>query len=213
MPVAGRVIRELNRLGIMIDVSHASNKAARDAMRLSRAPVIASHSSVYSLARHPRNMDDETLLALKENGGVIHITPVSWYLVGSTPEEVAASVALWHEFGVESQSDVFKLDPERRAEFERRNAVLEERWPLAGVRDLVDHIDYVVKLIGIDHVGIGSDFEGGGGITGWMDASETANVTAELVRRGYSAEDIQKVWGGNLLRVWREVRQAAGDRR
>jgi microsomal dipeptidase-like Zn-dependent dipeptidase len=81
------------------------------------------------------------------------------------------------------------------------------------VRDLVDHIDYVVRLIGIDQVGIGSDFEGGGGVTGWMDAGETANVTVELVRRGYSEEEIQKIWGGNLLRVWREVRQSTEDRR
>jgi membrane dipeptidase len=208
-----RVIAELNRLGIMVDVSHASNEAARDAIRLSRAPVIASHSSVYALAAHPRNMDDETLLALRENGGVIQITPVSWYLVAEPPEATAAFTALWREVGVENFSDVLKLDGERRAEFERRNGALEERWPLATVPDLVDHIDYVVRLIGIDHVGIGSDFEGGGGVTGWMDAGETANVTAELVRRGYSEEEIRKIWGGNLLRVWREVWQSAEDRR
>jgi membrane dipeptidase len=208
-----RVIAELNRLGIMVDVSHASNEAARDAMRLSRAPVIASHSSVYALAAHPRNMDDETLLALRENGGVIQITPVSWFLVAETAEATAAFTALWHEYGVENFSDVLKLDAERRRDFERRNAVLEEQWPLATVRDLVDHIDYVMRLIGIDHVGIGSDFEGGGGVTGWMDAGETANVTVELVRRGYSEEEIRKIWGGNLLRVWREVQQFAEHRR
>jgi membrane dipeptidase len=212
-PFGERVIAELNRLGIMVDVSHASNEAARDAMRLSRAPVVASHSSVYALAAHPRNMDDETLLALRENGGVIQITPVSWYLVAEPPEATAAFTALWREVGVENFSDVLKLDGERRAEFERRNGALEERWPLATVRDLVDHIDYVVRLIGIDQVGIGSDFEGGGGVTGWMDAGETANVTVELVRRGYSEEEIQKIWGGNLLRVWREVRQSTEDRR
>jgi membrane dipeptidase len=212
-PFGERVIGELNRLGIMVDVSHASNEAARDAMRLSRAPVIASHSSVYALAAHPRNMDDETLLALKENGGVVQITPVSWYLVAEPLEAKAASIALWHEFGVENFSDVLKLDGERRRDFERRNAVLEERWPLATVRDLVDHIDYVVRLIGIDHVGIGSDFEGGGGVTGWMDAGETMNVTTELVRRGYSEVEIQKIWGGNLLRVWREAQQFAEHRR
>lgn len=212
-PFGERVIGELNRLGIMVDVSHASNEAARDAMRLSRAPVIASHSSVYALAAHPRNMDDETLLALRDNGGVIQITPVSWYLVAEPSEATAAFTALWHELGIENFSDVLKLDAERRAEFERRNAILEERWPLATVRDLVDHIDYVVRLIGIDHVGIGSDFEGGGGVTGWMDAGETTNVTVELVRRGYSEEEIQKIWGGNLLRIWREVQQSAEDRR
>lgn len=212
-PFGERVIEELNRLGVMVDVSHASNEAAQDAMRLSDAPVIASHSSVYTLAAHPRNMDDETLLALKENGGVIQITPVSWYLVTPTPEETAAATALWREFALENFADVLKLPAEKRAEYEPRNAVLEERWPLATVRDLVDHIDYIVRLIGIDHVGIGSDFEGGGGITGWMDASETTNVTAEFVRRGYSEEEIQKIWGGNLLRVWREVQRSARGRR
>jgi membrane dipeptidase len=211
-PFGERVIGELNRLGIMVDVSHASNEAARDAMRLSRAPVIASHSSVHALAAHPRNMDDETLLALRENGGVIQVTPVSWYVVAEPPEATAAFTALWREVGVENFADVLKLDDERRAEFERRNGALEERWPLATVRDLVDHIDYVVELIGIDHVGIGSDFEGGGGVTGWMDAAETTNVTVELVRRGYSDEDVRKIWGWNLLRVWREVRRLAEDR-
>jgi membrane dipeptidase len=212
-PFGERVIRELNRLGIMVDVSHASNKAARAAMRLSRAPVIASHSSVYALAAHPRNLDDKTLVALRDNGGVIQITPVSWFLVAEPAEATVAFTALWREFDVENFGDVMKLDAEKRAEFERRSAVLEERWPLATVRDLVDHIDYVVRLIGIEHVGIGSDFEGGGGVTGWMDAGETTNVTVELVRRGYSEEEIQKIWGGNLLRVWREVQQSAEDRR
>jgi membrane dipeptidase len=212
-PFGERVIEELNRLGIMVDVSHTSNEAARDAMRLSRAPVIASHSSVYALAAHPRNMDDETLLALKDNGGVIQITPVSWFLVAETPEQTEAFTALWREFAVESFGDVLKLGTAKRAQFERRSAALEERWPLATVSALVDHIDYVGQLIGIDHVGIGSDFEGGGGITGWRDASETTSVTAELLRRGYTEEEVQKIWGGNLLRVWREVEQLAGEQR
>jgi membrane dipeptidase len=204
-----RVIEELNRLGIVIDVSHASNEAARQAMRLSHAPVIASHSSVHALAAHSRNMDDETLLALKANGGVIQITPVAWYIESPTPEERAASIALWEEFGVQHFGDILKLDPVERAELERRNAEFETRWPQATVHEFVDHIDYVVRLIGIDHVGIGSDFDGGGGITGWMYAAESPNVTIELVRRGYSEEDIRKIWGGNLLRVWREVERIA----
>jgi membrane dipeptidase len=161
-----QVIAEMNRLGIMVDVSHVSKEASLEAMRLSRAPVIASHSSARALAGHPRNMDDEQLLALKENGGVMQ------------------TVAL----------DAFVTDSAG-----------------ATVVDFVDHIDYAVDLIGIDHVGISSDFDGGGGVDGWMDASETFSVTLELVRRGYSGEDIEKLWGGNTLRVWRAVEDVSAE--
>lgn len=162
-----RVIARMNDLGMMVDVSHASKESALEAIALSRAPVIGSHSSVAALTDHVRNMDDETLLALRDNGGVVQIVAFPSYLG----------------------------DPSRNDD--------------ATVSDLVDHIDYAVNLIGIDHVGISSDFGGGGGILGWNGAAETGNVTAELVRRGYSEEDIAKIWSGNLLRVWREVEQAA----
>jgi membrane dipeptidase len=165
-----QVIAEMNRVGMMVDVSHGSKATALDAMRLSRAPVIASHSSVRALRNHPRNVDDETLHALRDDGGVIQIVALGDYV----------------------------------------------RRPEGGpptVSDLVDHVDYAVQRIGIDHVGIASDFDGGGGVAGWNDASETPNVTAELLRRGYSEADIAKLWGENLLRVWREARRvAAGGR-
>ena len=162
------VIAEMNRLGIMVDVSHISKQAMLDAVRLSVAPVIASHSSTRTLRDHPRNLDDEQLLALRDNGGVMQ------------------TVAL-DDF-VSSRDD-----------------------PPVAVRDFIDHIDYAVSLIGVDHVGISSDFDGGGGVVGWSDASETFNVTLELVRRGYTEDEIAKIWGGNLLRVWREVEAVARD--
>jgi membrane dipeptidase len=162
-----QVIERMNDLGMMVDVSHASKRSALDAIALSRAPVIASHSGVAAMTEHARNMDDETLIALRDNGGVIQIVAFPSYI---------------GEPGAADSSNV---------------------------SDLVDHIDYAVGLIGIDHVGISSDFGGGGGITGWNGAGETENVTAELLRRGYSEDDIAKIWSGNLLRVWRAVEQVA----
>jgi membrane dipeptidase len=167
------VVQELNRLGIMVDVSHGSKKTMLHAIRISRAPVIASHSGAAALTPHRRNLDDEQLLALKTNGGVAQVVAVSDFL--KMPSADSAGTAR----------------------------------PRAGVVDLVNHIDHIVKVAGIDHVGIASDFDGGGGIDGWEDASETMNVTLELVRRGYSETDIARIWSGNLLRVWREVEAAA----
>ncbi len=203
------VIAEMNRLGIMVDVSHISKEAALDAMRLSRAPVIASHSSVHALAAHPRNLDDETLLALHENGGVMQTVAFDGYLKLQPPERTTASDALWAEFGIDGPRDLPDLTPRQRREFEERWNAMLERWPAANILDFVAHIDYAVDLIGIDHVGISSDFDGGGGISGWDDASETLNVTLELVRHGYSQAEIEKLWGTNLLRVWREVEAVA----
>lgn len=158
------VIAEMNRVGIMVDVSHISMEAAIEAAQLSKAPIVASHSSVKGLHNVSRNMSDEAMLALKETGGVINI------------------VAL----------DSFLKDGED-----------------VSVSDLVDHIDYAVELLGIDYVGISSDFDGGGGVQGWNDASETPNVTRELVKRGYSEAEIAKLWSGNYLRAWAEAEHIA----
>ena len=204
-----QVIAEMNRLGIIVDVSHISKAAALDAIRLSRAPVIASHSSVHALADHPRNMDDETLRALRDNGGVMQTVAFGGYVKIQPAERREASDVLWTEFGIDSPRDLPDLTPDRRRDFDLRSAEIDARWPPANLQDFVDHIDYAVDLIGIDHVGISSDFDGGGGIVGWNDASETFNVTLELVRRGYDRAEIEKLWGGNLLRVWREVEAAA----
>jgi membrane dipeptidase len=195
----------------MIDVSHGAKQTALDAMRLSAAPVIASHSSVASVNAHPRNMDDETLLALKADGGVVQVVAFDAYLKPQPDEKAAALRALRQSFGVTSGREVSLLPADARAEYDRGVREIEVQWPAASVADLVDHIDYAVRLLGIDHVGIASDFDGGGGITGWADAAETRNVTAELEARGYSREDVEKLWSGNLLRVWREAERTAAQ--
>jgi membrane dipeptidase len=288
-PLGKQVIAEMNRWGIMVDVSHPSKSSALQAIALSKAPVIASHSAVRSLANVSRNMDDEMLMALKQNGGVIQTVAFSSYVKADPPQRTWALRLLNEEFGVTTAAPggggggrgggggggggraaaaggaggggggrgaagaggagaeaapracpvedpnappaagrggggggrggggaaanpADSLPPDRRAEYDKRLAVINEKWPAATratVKDFVDHIDYAVKLIGIDHVGISSDFDGGGGVTGWNSAAETFNVTLELVRRGYTEEQIGKLWSGNLLRVWGEVENVA----
>jgi membrane dipeptidase len=205
-----QVVAEMNRLGIMVDVSHISKQAMLDAARISRAPVIASHSSVRALADVPRNMDDEQLLALKENGGVVQIGAVPSFVQPDTPEKAEATQTLREEMGVtDYQSELALTDEERTAYRAGRREITVRFGPT--VEDFIDHIDYAVNLIGIDHVGVASDFDGGGGVAGWLDASESLNVTIGLVRRGYSEDDIEKLWGGNILRVWREVERVAAE--
>lgn len=209
-----QVVEEMNRLGIMVDVSHISKEAALDAMRVSRAPVIASHSSVRAVADHPRNMDDETLLALRESGGVMQTVAFDAYVKVQPPERAQelADQRYMRGFVEGAGADTLVgMSAQDRFDYARFVDMLEYRYPRASVSDFADHIDHAVQLIGIDHVGIGSDFDGGGGIDGWDDASETFNVTLELVRRGYSEEDIRKLWGGNLLRVWREAERVAEE--
>jgi membrane dipeptidase len=221
-PLGRKVIEEANRLGIMIDVSHPSKQANLQAMALSKVPVIASHSAVRALCDVSRNMDDEQLLALKRNGGVIQVVAFSSYVkprAPDSPERAAAIAALRKEFGLAAagpgggaagRAALALLSEERRAEYRARMQELDKKFPgppRATLAEFVNHIDYAVKLIGIDHVGISSDFDGGGGVTGWSDASETFSVTLELVRRGYTEEQISKLWSGNLLRVMDEVQR------
>ena len=245
-PIGREVIAEMNRLGMMVDLSHPSKGANLEAIRLSQAPVIASHSSVRALADHSRNMDDEQLLALKKNGGVIQIVGFASYLKVDSKERTAALASLRSDFGfgggARAGGPTFRrpatracpfeepkpanagpaprrtsgflslLPPDRRAEYEKRMAEIDAKYPpgaRANVQDMVNHIDYAVKLIGIDHVGISSDFDGGGGIDGWDSAAEAFNVTLELVRRGYTEEQVGKLWSGNLLRVWADVEKVA----
>jgi len=163
-----KVVAEMNRLGIIADVSHISVESFYDLINVSKAPIIASHSGCRALAEHSRNLDDEQLKALAQNGGVIQVVALGGFLKLGSP-------------------------------------------PPADVKIYVDHIDHAVKVAGIEHVGIGSDFDGGGGIAGFNDHSEALNVTIELVRRGYSEEDISKIWGANFLRVWREVEKVAQE--
>lgn len=243
------VIAEMNRLGMMIDLSHPSKDANLQTLALTKAPVIASHSAARALADVNRNLDDELLRAIKKNGGVVQVIALGEFLrvepaqavternaavqdfvrwVSAQPVDPAAQAAqertrLSLVSGATGTSCAIEttaaagpaLDPVRerlateelRAEYDRRLTEIDRKWPSTPVtvKDLVDHIDYIVRMIGIDHVGLSSDFGGGGGVVGWNDASETFNVTLELVRRGYSDADIAKIWSGNLLRVWRQV--------
>jgi membrane dipeptidase len=220
-----QVIAEANKWGLMIDLSHPSKAANLQALALSKAPVIASHSAARALADHSRNMDDEQLLALKKNGGVIQTVAFASYVKvqkPDSPERAAAIAALRKEFGLPApgtgggggggRGGLNSLTKERRAQYDARMAELDKKFPgdpRATVADFVNHIDYLVKKIGIDHVGISSDFDGGGGVTGWNGAEETFNVTLELVRRGYTEEQIAKMWSGNLLRVMADVERVA----
>ncbi len=221
-------VAEMNRLGIMIDVSHPSKPAIAEMLALSRAPVIASHSSARAVSEHSRNLDDEQLLAIRDNGGVVQAVALDAYLnAGKNTRHDEARDALHAELAAGmgfqlldfaarnalSEADQAAYQANMATLLERaapRMAAVNAAAPPVDVGDFVDHIDYMVELMGIDHVGISSDFDGGGGIEGWRDASETFNVTLELVRRGYSEEYIDKLWSGNLLRVLDEV-QAVAD--
>jgi len=204
------VVAEMNRLGIMVDVSHISKKAMLQAVEASRAPVIGSHSSTRALADVPRNMDDEQLRALAAKGGVMQTVALGAF-VRNPPEKQAAMQTLFEELGISGMGELSRLTAEARAAFDERRAEIDTRFPAATVSDFVDHIDHAVEVMGIDHVGVSSDFDGGGGIAGWNNAAETFNVTHELVRRGYTEQQIEKLWSGNLLRVWREVERVARE--
>lgn len=203
------LVAELNRLGIMVDVSHAGRETMLQAVALSKAPIIASHSGVKAVADTARNLDDEQLKALAANGGVAQMVALDEYVKPFTPEQKAFREALAKELKLDTPQGRAAATPEIRAAYEKRIAGMWEIAPRASVSDFVDHIDHAVKVAGIDHVGIASDFDGGGGLEGWKDASETLNVTRELVKRGYAEEDIAKIWGGNLLRVMADVEKAA----
>jgi membrane dipeptidase len=224
-PLGRRAIAELNRVGIMVDVSHPSKQAGMQAIALSRTPVIASHSAVRALCDVSRNMDDEQLLALKKNGGVIQVVAFNSYVkprAPDSPERAAAIAAMRADMGLPPGGRGARgaggrpMTDEQVVEYRRRMREIDTKYPgppRATLAEFVDHIDYAVKLIGIDHVGISSDFEGGGGVIGWNDASETFNVTLELVRRGYTEEQIGKLWSGNLLRVMQQAEDYATQQR
>jgi membrane dipeptidase len=272
-PLGKQVIAEMNKWGIMVDVSHPSKGSMMQAVALSKAPIIASHSAIRALADVSRNLDDEQLIAIKQNGGVVQVVAFASYVKADPPGRAAARAAamaqLREQFaiaaagrgagggggrggggraagaapaggapatppcsveqpgqagrggrgggggggrGAAAPAGLDALTPEQRTQYELKLAKINADYPpapRATVKDFVDHIDYAVKLIGIDHVGISSDFDGGGGVDGWNSAAEAFNVTLELVRRGYTEEQIGKIWSGNLLRVWRETEQIA----
>jgi len=225
-----QAVAEMNRWGIMVDISHPSRDAIMQMIELSEAPVMASHSSARSLNDVSRNLDDEQLEAVQANGGVVQTVAFRSYVdsekntrnqeaLTALQQEVAS------ELGIEllGRGAMRSMSPEERSAYASTMEAVDElvapriaeevnaEAPPVDVADFVDHIDYLVEFIGIDHVGISSDFDGGGGVEGWNDASETFSVTLELVRRGYTEEEIAKLWGGNLLRVLDEVQRIAAE--
>jgi membrane dipeptidase len=206
-----QAIAEMNRLGIMVDVSHSSKATMLQAVACSKAPVIASHSGARAINDHTRNLDDEQLRAIAVTDGVVQCVALAEFLKSNQPKE-AAIAKLRKDLGLARDSGIELSDAQREvnmAKLQKARAELNQQFPPATVSDYVDHIEHIIQVAGIEHVGIGSDFDGGGGITGWNNAAESRNVTRELVRRGHSEADIQKIWSGNLLRVWRAVEAVA----
>jgi microsomal dipeptidase-like Zn-dependent dipeptidase len=219
------VIKEMNKWGIMIDVSHPSKKSMKDMINLSKAPIIASHSSARALCNHSRNLDDEQLQWLKENGGVVQTVAFSSYINTEKDKKYKdelvkkiEALATAQNIKLVSRSEIRKLkgatQDEAIATYMKLSKEAKSKMDLStvepvNVADFVNHIDYLVAKMGIDHVGISSDFDGGGGVEGWNDASETLNVTVELVNRGYTEEQIAQLWNGNLLRVLDKVAEVA----
>ena len=194
----------MNRLGMIIDVSHISDKSFYDVIELSTTPVIASHSCARAICDNPRNLDDEMLKKLAENGGVIQMCILSSYVKKPEPypERDSAFVALRTKYNNFNDLTDEQMDSARTEWY-----AVERDFPqkLANVSDVVDHIDHIIEVAGIDHVGIGTDFDGGGGVEDCFDVSEMGNITRELVKRGYTLKEIEKIWGGNFMRVFREV--------
>lgn len=203
-----QVVMEMNRIGMMVDVSHISDQAFYDVIALSEAPVIASHSSARAVCDNPRNLTDDMLKKLAENGGVVQVCNLSSYVKETppNPQRDSARNAVREKYRNfrDLSDDEMKL---AREEWYAVNRMFPAN--IATLSDYIDHIDHIVKVAGIDHVGIGTDFDGGGGVEGNYDVSEMPNITIELVRRGYSKDEIEKIWSGNLFRVMRKVEEVA----
>jgi membrane dipeptidase len=210
-PLGKAAVAKLNDLGVIIDVSQLTPDGVFQTLALSRAPVVASHSGAKGVVDAPRNLSDAELDAIKAGGGVVQIVAFGPYLVNPGPDFPAKVAALRLQYGLptayaKTADGTETLTPARRLDYVHAvNALL----PKASVKDLVDSVDYAVKRIGIDHVGLSSDFNHGGGVIGWANEGEAAGVTAELLARGYSEADIDKLWGGNWLRVFKAVEAKA----
>ena len=203
------VVKRANELGMLVDISHASDNCVRDALKASSTPIIASHSGARAVLDHPRNLPDDLLRAIAAKGGVIDAVAYKEFLK-KDPGREAAEKKLQNAIAKQAGEKEYDSDnDDYRPEMEAGMAAIQKQYPLATLDDYVKQIRHMVKVAGIDHVGIASDFDGGGGITGWKDASETRNVTAALRQAGFSDADIAKLWGGNLLRVWGEVERHA----
>ncbi len=203
-----QVVTKMNDIGMIIDISHVSDKSFYDVLDLSKAPVIASHSCARAICDNPRNINDEMLKKLAENGGVIQMCILSDYVRVIEQDSIRTNA---EQPIIERYNILKELSYDEQQKVFRDWEVLNETHPpkLATVSDAVDHIDHIVEVAGMDHVGIGTDFDGGGGLEDCFDVSQIKNITIELVRRGYTEKDIEKIWGGNFMRVFNKVQQIA----
>jgi len=210
-PFGVEVVKEMNRTGMIIDVSHISDSSLYDVLRISKVPIIASHSCSRAMCDNPRNLTDEGLRAIAKNGGVIQMCILTDYVKtqGPNPARDSARAALRVKY---NNFQGLTKDQEKEGNAEWHKIARDFPQKLATVKDVVDHIDHIVKVAGIDHVGIGTDFDGGGEVSGCYDVSEMGNITLELVKRGYTEEQIRKIWGGNFMRVFKAVLEGAEKR-
>lgn len=201
-----KVVAEMNKLGMIVDVSHISDKAFYDVLEVSEAPVIASHSCARAICDRPRNLTDDMLKKLAENGGVIQVCFVSSFIKPSDPypERDSAMQALQEKYGSFNDLTDEEMDQARKGWIS-----VNKKFPpkLATISEMIDHIDHIVDVAGIDYVGIGTDFDGGGALKDCYDVSQIKNITSELIQRGYTTKEIEKIWGGNFMRVFREVQK------
>lgn len=215
-----QAVQRLNDLGVIIDVSQMSSKALEQVSQLSRTPMVASHSAPRALVDIPRNLSDKEMQLIKDSDGVVQIVGFGTYLRPLSQDSQDKLNTLRRQFDLPPLRNlemalmpgdaIITVWPEQRfGQYASGLYSIVEQEPKATLKDYGDAIDYAVKKIGIDHVGISSDFNDGGGLDGWKDVSEARNVTAELLQRGYSEADIAKLWGGNFLRVWDTVQKAA----
>ncbi|WP_419794981.1 pyoverdine-tailoring dipeptidase-like protein PvdM [Pseudomonas palleroniana] len=218
--IGKQAVHRLNDLGVIIDVSQMSTKALEQVAQTSRTPLVASHSAPRAFVDIPRNLSDKELQLIKNSGGVVQIVGFSAYLRPLSQPTQDKLNALRARFDLPPLPNlavalmpgdaIIAAWPEQRfGQYASALYAILDEEPKATLKDLGDAIDYTVRKIGIDHVGIASDFNDGGGIQGWENVGEVRNVTAELIQRGYSEADIAKLWGGNFLRVWDQVQKAA----
>jgi membrane dipeptidase len=206
-PLGKQFVAEANRLGVVLDGSHSSDDVLDQLIALSKTPVILTHSGCKAVFDHPRNVDDARIKALADSGGVIQVDAYSSYLIDTpkNPDREAAMGALMAKVGARN-----KMTEEQRAAFMAERNAIDAKWPVtkATFQDFMNHLNHALKVAGVDHVGIGIDFDGGGGVTGLNDASDYWKISQALLNEGYTKADLEKIWSGNVLRLLRAAEAA-----
>ncbi|SDM77952.1 dipeptidase [Siphonobacter aquaeclarae] len=203
-PFGEKVVAEMNRLGMIIDISHVSDSTVWDLIKRSKAPIVATHSDAWALCQHPRNLNDNLLKEIAKKGGVVQLNLLSSYIITApaNPERDAAVAEIRKKY-----TGTLSEEQTRAMRTEMRELNKKFPLPLATVKNAIDHLDHFVKIMGVDHVGIGGDLDGGGYLADCFDISQYENLTVEMVRRGYSEKDLRKIWSGNFFRVMKDVRK------